>query len=69
VIHQRSIHALPIGSELLPVNNFAANDDDIGRYAGISLGSWLGFTDGRDSTVHEHAEIFVTRGFALRVTI
>src|SRR4029077_15651288 len=37
VTRQRSIHALPIGSEVLLVYNFTANEDDIGRHAGTSL--------------------------------
>jgi hypothetical protein len=71
VTHQRSIYALPIGIELLLIYNFTANEDDIGRHAGTSLikggwneqtqsVSWLTFTDRRDSTFHEHAEIFVS---------
>src|ERR1700730_10301256 len=51
--HQRSIHTLPIGIELLLVYNFTANEDDIGRCPGTA------FTDRRDSTVHDHAEIFI----------
>src|ERR1700745_1575736 len=51
--HQRSIHTLPIGIELLLVYNFTANEDDIGRGPGTA------FTDRRDSTCHDHAEIFI----------
>jgi hypothetical protein len=51
--HQRSVHTLPIGIELLLVYNFTANEDDIGRCPGTA------FTDRRDSTVHDHAEIFI----------
>src|ERR1700745_1027715 len=51
--HQRSIHTLPIGIELLLVYNFTANEDDIGRGPGTA------FTDRRDSTLHDHAEIFI----------
>jgi hypothetical protein len=53
VTHQRFIHALPIGIELLLVHNFTANEDDIGRHVGTA------FTNRRDSTVHDHAEIFI----------
>jgi hypothetical protein len=48
--HQRSIHTLPIRIELLLVYNFT---DDIGRCPGTA------FTDRRDFTVHDHAEIFI----------
>jgi len=53
VTHQRFIHALPIGIELPLVHNFTANEDDIGRHVGTA------FTNRRDSTVHDHAEIFI----------
>src|SRR4029077_8942453 len=43
----------PIGIELLLVHNFTANEDDIGRHVGTA------FTNRRDSTVHDHAEIFI----------
>src|ERR1700756_5173005 len=51
--HQRSIYALPIGIECLPVKNFTANEYYIRRHASS------GFADRRDSALHEHAEIFV----------
>jgi len=35
------------------VHNFTANEDDIGRHVGTA------FTNRRDSTVHDHAEIFI----------
>jgi hypothetical protein len=50
---QCSVHALPVGIELLLVYDFTANEDNIGGHAGIALAG------GGDSTVHEHAEIFV----------
>ena len=66
--HQRSIHALSIGIELLLVYNFTANEDDIGRRAGTA------FADGRDSTLHDHAEIFIAicsvfAGLDIRITV
>src|SRR4029077_10766532 len=51
--HQRSIHTLPIRIERLLVQNFTENEDDIGRRAGAA------FADRRDSTLHDHAEIFI----------
>ncbi len=66
--HQRFIHALPIGIELPLVHNFTANEDDIGRHVGTA------FTNRRDPTVHDHAEIFtaicsVFAGLDIGVTI
>ena len=52
--HQRSIHTLPIRIERLLIQNFTANEDDINRRrAGTAL------ADRRNSTLHDHAEIFV----------
>jgi hypothetical protein len=53
VTYQRLIHAPPIRIELPLVYNFTANGDDIGRCAGTTL------TSRCDSTVHDHAEIFI----------